>query len=328
MPIPLSLACSSYDRTEALRDGTVSVEGVDLTYITLPVEEIFFRMARFREFDASELSLSSYVVTMNDGSPFIAIPVFPSRMFRHSSIYVHTGSGVATPGDLVGKTVGIAEYQLTANVWIRGILAEHCGVPVSSVRYRTGGLNAPGRVEKLRVNVPDEVEIEPIPSENTLSDMLAAGEIDAIYSPRAPHSYATDSPHVRRLFSDAESEERAYYQKTGIFPIMHVIALRRDRYEKDRWLARSLTKAFEESRQRALPSLVDTTALKSMLPWLPLQAERARQVLGNDYWPYGLEKNLATIEKFLQYSYEQGLAERVFDPRDLFAEESLEDFVI
>ena len=168
----------------------------------MTIEEIFFRMARFREFDAAEMSLSSYLVSLSAGesAPFIAIPVFPSRSFRHSGIYVHTGSGISRPEHLVGRTVGVAEYQLTANVWIRGILADQYGVPVSSVRYRTGGLHQPGRPEKLAVTLPPDVEVAPIGPGQTLSDMLAAGEIDALYTPRTPRSFADGHPQVVRLF--------------------------------------------------------------------------------------------------------------------------------
>jgi 4,5-dihydroxyphthalate decarboxylase len=186
----LSLACSECDRTQGLRDGTAAVEGVSLTCIGLPVEEVFHRMARFAEFDAAELSLSSYVVSLDLGKPFIAVPAFPSRMFRHSGIYVNSNSGIREPGDLIGRTVGLAEYQLTANVWIRGILAEHYGVPVASVTYRTGGLHAPGRTEKLPLSLPDDIRVEPVGDGQTLAQLLVAGEIDALYTPRTPAPYA------------------------------------------------------------------------------------------------------------------------------------------
>src|SRR5580692_13143591 len=185
--VPVTLACWDYDRTAALASGEVRPEGVDLTYLSLPVEETFFRMLRHREFDAAEMSLSSYVISLGaddpGGRPFIAIPVFPSRAFRHNGIYVNAASGIASPAELPGRTVGVAEYQLTANVWIRGILAEHYGVPVESVRYRTGGLHEPGRPEKLAVSLPADVEVAPIGAGQTLSDMLASGEIDALYTP-------------------------------------------------------------------------------------------------------------------------------------------------
>lgn len=329
MSLPLSLACAHYDRTEGLRDGSVRVEGVRLSCVDLPVEEIFFRMARFQEFDAAEMSLSSYVISLaSDPTPFVAIPVFPSRTFRHSGIYVNTSAGISEPDQLAGRTVGVAEYQLTANVWIRGILQDHYGVPVESVRYRTGGLHDPGRVEKLEIRPPDGVEIEPVADDRTLEGMLLTGELDAVYSPRAPQAYLDGDPAIRRLFADPEREERAYFARTGIFPIMHVVVLRRDRYERDRWLARALVKAFEQAKLRAEALLDETAALPVMLPWLPVQVEQARELMGHDFWPYGLERNDAALRTFLRYSREQGLARREFEPAELFAPETLEGFVI
>lgn len=328
MSVPLTLACSHYDRTEGLRDGSVRVEGVDLTYVDLPVEEIFFRMARFGEFDAAELSLSSYVLGMNEGSPFVAIPVFPSRSFRHSGIYVNTAAGIEKPGDLAGATVGIAEYQLTANVWIRGILEEHYGVPAGSVRYRTGGLHSPGRVEKMRIELPAGVEVTPIGPDQTLAQLLVDGEIDAIYSPRTPQPLLQGDPRIRRLFDDVRDEEQRYFAATGIFPIMHVVVLRRDVYERNRWLAKALFKAFERARRQVLDTIDETAALRYMLPWLAEEVRRTRQLLGADYWSYGLPGNEATLRAFLRYSHAQGLARREYEPAELFAPETLEEFVI
>lgn len=325
---PLTLACSHYDRTEALRDGTEPVEGVDLNYIDLPVEEIFFRMAKFQEFDAAELSLSTYVISRERGAPFVAIPVFPSRMFRHSGIYVNSNAGISDPQDLIGKTVGLAEYQLTANVWIRGILAERYGVPVSSVRYRTGGLHSPGRAEKVAVDVASEVSVEPIKETQTLAQMLVAGELDAIYTPRTPDPFKEGRPEVRRLFPDSGREEESYFARTGVFPIMHVIVLRREVYEADRWLARSLYKAFEAARRRVMDSLDETVALRYMLPWLHDEVDRSRRILGEDYWSYGVPSNDATLRSFMRYSHSQGLITDQPDPSDLFAPETLEEFVI
>ena len=248
MTLRLSLACSECDRTQGLRDGSVPVEGVSLTCIGLPVEEIFHRMVRFAEFDAAELSLSSYVLSLQMGNPFIAVPAFPSRMFRHSGIYVNSRCGIREPADLIGRTVGVAEYQLTANVWIRGILQEHYGVPAASVTYRTGGLHAPGRVEKLPLSLPGDIRVEPIGERQTLAQMLVAGEIDALYTPRTPAPYAQGRPEVRRLFADAAAEEARYFAATGVFPIMHTVVLRRARYDEHRWLARAFLKAFERAR--------------------------------------------------------------------------------
>jgi 4,5-dihydroxyphthalate decarboxylase len=326
--VPLTLACWDYDRTAALANGDIRPDGVDLTYLSLPVEETFFRMLRYREFDAAEMSLSSYVISLLDDGPFIAIPAFISRAFRHNGIYVHAGSGITEPGDLRGRVVGLAEYQLTANVWIRGILAEHHGVPVESVRYRTGGLHEPGRVAKVAHDPPPGVEIEPIPAGRTLADMLVTGEIDALYTPRIPRPFGENDPRLRRLFADPQRHEEQYYAATGIFPIMHVVVLRRDVYEARRWLAQSLFKALEEARQAAARRMAETAASRYMLPWLYAEAERCRELMGPDFWSYGLTGNEAALSTFLRYSSDQGLARRRLAPADLFAPETRESYVI
>lgn len=326
--LQLSLACSESDRTQGLRDGSVSVEGVSLTCIGLPVEEVFHRMARHAEFDAAEFSLSSYVLSLRGDAPFIAIPAFPSRMFRHSGIYVHSGSGIEQPADLIGRTVGVAEYQLTANVWIRGILAEHYGVPVASVTYRTGGLHSPGRREKIPLTLPPEIRIDSIPDSGTLSQMLVDGEIDALYTPRTPEPYAQGRPEVRRLFPEPGREEERYYAATGVFPIMHTVVLRRVVYERHRWLARSLLKSFELARRRALAGIDETASLRYMVPWLHEEVSRTRALLGTDYWPYGVEPNTVALETFLRYAREQGLADGPLSPADLFAPETLDEYIV
>jgi 4,5-dihydroxyphthalate decarboxylase len=326
----LTLACGDYDRTRPLIDGTIRPLGIDLTCLPMTIEEIFFRMARFREFDAAEMSLSSYLVSLSAGqdAPFVAIPVFPSRSFRHSGIYVHAGSGISRPEDLVGRTVGVAEYQLTANVWIRGILADRHGVPVNSVRYRTGGLHQPGRPEKLAVTLPPDVVVEPIGPGQTLSDMLATGQIDALYTPRTPRSFAEGHPGVARLFPDFREVESQYWRDTGIFPIMHVLVIRADVYRRDRWVARSLLEAFGKAREIALSGLAETAALRYMLPWLPDDVDHAQRVLGRDYWTYGLAGNEAALAALTRYSCEQGLIPRALAPHELFVPEVLQETLI
>ena len=326
--VGITLACWDYDRTQPLADGTVRPDGVDLTYLSLPVEETFFRMIRHREFDAAEMSLSSYVVNLASDDGLIAIPVFPSRAFRHNGVYVNAGSGIARPADLVGKIVGVPEYQLTANVWIRGILAEHYGVPVSSVRYRTGGLHEPGRVEKAGLHLPGDIDIAQIPADRTLAGMLVTGEIDALYCPRTPRPFLEGRPEVRRLFADPRAEEERYYAGTGIFPIMHTVVLRRDVYEKHRWLAQSMYKAFAEAKRLTEERMGETAAARYMLPWLYDDVERAHRLLGKDFWAYGLARNEQTLRTFLRYAHEQGLSGRLLTPADLFAPETTESYVI
>jgi 4,5-dihydroxyphthalate decarboxylase len=321
----LSLACGDYDRTRALIDGTVTPLGIELTCLPMPVEEIFFRMARFREFDVAEMSLSSYLISLHSG-PFIAIPVFPSRSFRHSGIYLPAGSDVRTPADLAGRTVGVAEYQLTANVWIRGILQDRHGLPVTAVRYRTGGLHEPGRPEKLAITLPSNVDIARIDEHDTLNDMLAEGRIDALYTPRTPKAYTEG--RATRLFPDFKAEEVRYWEATGVFPIMHVVVIRKEIYEQDRWIARELFDAFERARRLAYEGMGETAALRYMLPWLAADLEHAQRTLGPDYWTYGTEGNEKALETVIRYAYEQGLIPEPYPAQRLFAPETLQRTVI
>jgi 4,5-dihydroxyphthalate decarboxylase len=325
----LTMACWNYDRTRALMEDRIPIEGIELNYLNLPVEETFFRMMRYGEFDVAEMSLSSYTISLfRDNPAFIAIPVFPSRSFRHSGIFIHTGSGIREPKDLIGKRVGNPEFQLTAVVWIRGILADEYGVPVSSVQYFTGGQEEPGRVEKAAVKLPPEIRIQSIPADKTLAKMLEAGEIDALYAPRAPSTLHNGSGKVRHLFPDYHAVEREYYLKTRIFPPMHVIAIRREVYEKNRWVAQSLYKAFVVAQREVYADMHQAGALKFMLPWLIPHVEETERLLGRDFWPYGYEPNVHPLRTFLRYSYEQGLSTRQLEPKELFAPESLESFKI
>src|SRR3954471_6574880 len=285
-------------------------------------------MLRYQEFDVAEMSLSSYVMSLFADAPFVAIPVFPSRFFRHSCIYVNAAAGIQQPRDLAGRTVGTPEYQMTAPVWIRGILADGYDVPVTSVSYVTGGLEEAGRAEKLALDLPSSIRISRIGPEQTLSAMLADGEIDALYTARAPSSFRAGDGRVRRLFDDFAAVERDYYRRTRIFPIMHTVVLRRPLYERHRWIAQSLTKAFAAAQRVAYDDLAQTAALKTMLPWLVAHVEDARREMGEDFWPYGIAANAATLATFLRYSHEQGLSRRLLSPADLFAPETLEAFKI
>jgi ABC-type nitrate/sulfonate/bicarbonate transport system substrate-binding protein len=326
--LQLSLACGDYDRTRALEDGSIRPEGIDLTYLRLPVEETFFRMLRHREFDVAEMSLSSYLATAGgEQSPFVALPVFTSRMFRHGSVYVNTAR-VTVPADLLGKIVGTPEYQLTACVWVRGILADHYGVPIDSVSYRTGGLETPGRVEKSPLDLRGSIDVAAIGADLTLSEMLASGEIDALYTPRVPSPFVRQVENVRRLWPETIEEEKGYFAKTGIFPIMHVVVIRRDVYRAHPWVAQSLYKAFVRARDEAVRNLYDSSALRFMLPWLTQQLEQAYEVLGHDFWTYGLTANRLVLDTFLRYHHEQALSARLLSADEIFAPESLEAAII
>lgn len=325
----LSLGCWDYDRTRALMDGTVVPDGIDLNYLNMPVEETFFRMLRHREFDVAEMSLSSYTVSLfKPERPFIAIPIFPSRFFRHSCIYVNADSGIREPKDLIGKRIGTPEYQMTAPVWIRGILDEHYGVPVDSVTYVTGGEEEPGRPEKLKIDLPPNIKVEQIGPTQTLSQMLLDGEIDALHTARMPSTFLTGKGKVTRLFPDFEAVEREYFRSTGIFPIMHTLVIRREIYEANRWVAQSLYKAFAQAQQVAYQNLRETAALKIMHPWLLGNMEAVVKEMGEDFWAYGFENNRKTLETFLRYHHQGGLSKKLLTPEDLFAPETFEAFKI
>jgi 4,5-dihydroxyphthalate decarboxylase len=325
----LTLACWDYDRVRALADGSVRPEGIDLNILELPVEETFFRMLRNREFDAAEMSLSSYVVSLTRPSPaFIAIPVFPSRLFRHNGIFVSTRSGIHEPRDLIGKRIGVPEYQLTAPVWMRGILQDEYGVDPASVEYLTGGEEEPGREEKVALDLPARFRVRPIGPHQTLSAMIAEGEVDAITAPRNPSTFHTRPDRVKRLFENYVEVERAYFRKTRIFPIMHTLVLRRDVYDANPWVAQSLYKAFEEAKRRAQANLEIVAAIKTMLPWQIAHVEEARRELGEDWWSYGLAANRHVLDTFLRYHHEQGLSPSRLSPESLFAPETFEAFKI
>lgn len=325
----LSMACWGYDRTEALQSGVVQPDGIDLNFQVLEVEETFFRMLRNQEFDVAELSMSSYCVTLGRNDPgFIAIPVFPSRFFRHSCIFVSTKSDIKTPRDLVGKRIGVPEYQMTAPVWIRGILQDEYGVNPSSVTYVTGGEEEPGRQEKLKLDLPSRFKLEQIGPTQTLARMLADGEIDALHTARAPSTFYSEPDKVRRLFPDFVEVEKAYFRKTGIFPIMHVVAIRRDVYEKNRWIAQALCKAFAEAQQQTYEQLRVSASLKTMLPWQIAAVEETIATMGDEWWPYGIERNRKVLEKFVRYHHEQGLSPQLLTVEDMFASETFDSFRI
>lgn len=323
----LTFGCWNYDRTRAIMDGSVQPDGIDINYLNMPVEETFFRMARHREFDVSEMSFSSYCVSLHkDPKPFVAIPVFPSKFFRHSCIYINAKSGIREPKDLIGKKIGVPEYQMTSPVWIRGILSDFYGVPVDSCEYLTGGEEEPGRPEKIKLDLPPNIKVTPIPEHKTLAQMLGDGEIDAFHTARKPSTY--DGVNVKRLFPNYREVELDYYRKTKIFPIMHTVAIRREVYEANRWIAQSLFKAFQEAQRRTYEDLQESAALKAMVPWLMHDVEEAREEMGDDYWAYGYEPNMETFNVFLRYHYESGLSKRLLKPEELFAPETLEAFKI
>jgi len=327
--IRLTLACWPYDRTRALADGSVRMEGIDLVYLPLEVEETFWRQARFQEFDASEMSLSSYVKTLNsDRPPFIAIPVFPSRSFRHSCVFVSAKSGIKRPEDLRGRRVAAPEYQMTAPVWIRGILSDDFGVKVTDVQHFSGGEEQPGREEKLKLDLPKEINLKPIGPTQTISRMLADGELDAFVTARAPSTFYSEPDKVKRLFPDYVEREKDFYRRTKIFPIMHTVVIKREVYDANPWIAQALYKGFSHAKDIAMEGLRQTHVLANMLPWLVSHVEEARRELGEDWWPYGVEANRHVLETFLRHHHEQGLSKRRFAPEEIFARETLVSFKV
>jgi 4,5-dihydroxyphthalate decarboxylase len=319
--LPLSLACGGYDKTQALIDGRVEVDGVDLNYLQIePPGEIFWRQVRHAEFDASELTMSAYIVGLSRGDDrFVGIPVFPLRLFRHAYIWVRKDAGINEPADLKGKPIVIPEYHMTANLYIRGMLQHDYGVMPEDIRwYRT-------RIERIELNLRPKVRIEDIPDQDW-NAMLARGEIVGTMGTRAPRAArGSDSP-VQRLFPDVRAVEADYFRRTGIFPIMHVIALKREIYERNRWVAKALLDAFEESKQRAYKRMRDVSGMYS-LPWMALEQEESQRVFGADPFPFGVESNLSTLEAATQYSFEQGLSARKVSVEEMFAPETIDVFV-
>ncbi|HEY7065244.1 MAG TPA: hypothetical protein VII06_27455 [Chloroflexota bacterium] len=326
--LKLTLACWDYDRTRALMDGSIRPEGIALTYQNLFVAETFERMVRDKEFEVSELGLTFYIGTLGlPDPPFVALPVFPLRFFRHSAIFVNTASGIASPKDLVGKRVGeLFTYGHDAGIWAKGILSDEYGVPADSVSYYVGGLDRPTRWDWLPWDPPPGVRIQQVGPTQTLDAMLESGEIDALYSAIVPPSLLKGSPRVRRLFEDYEAVERDYYQRTGIFPIMHTVVMRRDVYQQNPWIARALYDAFKAAKDKAARQYQMGEAFMHglfMMPWFTSLREKNRRLLGDDLWPYGVERNRKVLDTFLRYHHEQGVSQRRIQVDELFAPETL-----
>jgi len=326
--LPLSLAVGAYDHVRDLADGTVQVEGVELAVLQLPVEEMFHRFLVNGEFDISEMSFAKVAaLAAQDDRRFVALPVFPSRVFRHSSIYVRADGGVARPEDLAGKRVGVPEWAQTAAVYSRGMLAHEHGVDLASIEWYQGGVNEAGRREKVALELPPGFRLTVV-ADRSLSAMLLEGELDAVLSARPPTPIEQGDTRVRRLFSAYPDVELAYARKTGIFPIMHVVAMRREVYERNRWLALSLFKAFGEARRRSLERAADIAVSHFPLPWVPDALRRAQELFGADPWPYGVEGNRVTLDAFLRYALEQGVCRRAVTTEMLFPPELRETFKI
>ena len=327
--LELSIAVGNYDRMRPLIDGDVQIDGVDPVFMLQDPEEIFFRAFRHADYDICELSLSSYSVKTAAGtSPYIAVPVFPSRAFRHSSVYVRADHGINRPEDLKGKRIGVPEYQLTANVWVRLMLEETYGVKASDIRWVRGGYEDPTRVEKIALKLPEGVILENAPAGQTISNLLAAGEIDGVIGPRAPSCFDHGHPQVKYLFEDPQKSAAEWYEQTKLFPIMHTLGIRKTLAERHPWLPGAIVKAFEQSKRIALARLSDTSATKVTLPFIEDQLRNARRLMGADFWSYGYAENEQVIDRFLAQHYAEGLSSRRLQPAELFHPASLESFKI
>jgi 4,5-dihydroxyphthalate decarboxylase len=318
--LKLTLACWDYDRTRPLIDGRVKPEGIDLDIAILRPRQMFPRMLEHREFHVSELSLASYTALKGRGQcPFVAVPVALSKIFRHSCIYVRSGAGIATPQDLKGKRIGTSQWSSTGLVFMRGMLQHDYGVKVSDMHWFMGGLNSFVERPLIPLNLPSDIRLEFLSDRQTLEQMLAAGELDALLSLYIPKLFLEGSPSIARLFPAYKAAEQDYYRRTGIFPIMHTVVLREDVHRAHPWAARSIYRAFVEARDLAVDGLYDTDALRVALPWLIDHVEETWGVLGRDFWAYGLEPNRPTFEAIGRYVHEQGLSPRVVGADELFA---------
>ena len=325
--LTLTLACGDYDRTLPLRTGAVRPDGVELKVLALEPEEMFYRMARRRDFDVAEFSLATYTVLRGRGEPLVAIPVFPSFAFRHSAIFVRSDAGIREPRDLVGKRVGVPKYHMTAAVWVRGILEDEYGVSPSDLHWFEGGEGT--AVKEVDVTLPPGLRHQLVPGDRNLGHLLAAGELDAFIGARRPAGAASagsarEPAPVRRLFPDFRRVERAYFEKTGIFPIMHTVVLKEELVREHPWLPRSLYEAFAEAKRLAYRRLADTAVLPYVLPWLVAEVEETRALMGDDPFPYGVSRNRKTVETLAGYSFRQGLAPRRLAVEELFCESLLD----
>lgn len=318
--LQISFACCPYDRLNPIISGRVPIEGCETNFFPLRPEELFPRVYSTQDFDVTELSASSHILTALRGdSHYVGIPAFVSRVFRHGDIYIRTDRGIKSPSDLRGRIVGVPEYQMTAALWIRGILSDEYGVKTSEIRWRNGGLQKPGRGERTPIKLPPSIELETIPADTTLSGMLADGEIDALITAVQPNCYAQKAPNVGRMFPNFREVEEAYYRKTGMFPIMHMMAVRRSLAEKYPWLAGNILKACLTARTLAQEEMKSTGMFYSMLPWLSDDLARAHAVMGPNMWPYGVTANRKELESMLRWSFEQGLAPRIGTVEEIFA---------
>jgi 4,5-dihydroxyphthalate decarboxylase len=306
-----------------LLDARVCAEGIDLIPSVLPVEEIFYRTTHYQEWDVSEMSLAKYAsLCSQDDDQLIGLPIFPSRVFRISSLYVRSNGNITSPANLRGKRIGIPEWAQTASIYSRGWLEHDQSVPLTDAEWIQAGVNQVGRREKVEVRIPTGVRYRSV-IDKTLTTMLLSGEIDAILSARPPMPPAGQSGQIVRLFENFEPVERAYFSATGIFPIMHLIVMRREVFSAHRWIANNLIQAFTQAKNNSLTRLADITCSHFPLPWISARMAEACTMFGDDPWPYGIDANRVTLNAFLRFAYEQGVCHRRLMPESLFPPEVL-----
>lgn len=317
--LPIKMVSGNYDRIQGVKSGEVPVEGCRVEYLNLAPPETFKRLFDDQEFDVSEMSFSTYLMARMQGEwPYIAVPVFLSRVFPHCSIYIRTDRGIDKPEDLAGRIIGIPNYHFTRGLCVRGMLTDEYGLDLEDIHWRTGGIDTPGGLTYLNKPTPTNYDVQAITADQCLGDMLAAGEIDAIITYRDPQVFSDRVANIGRLFPDFKRAEKSYYKKTGIFPIMHVVGIRESLVESNPWLPASVVAAFEKSKSNCLPQLTDLDALNFTLPWLVAEAEETINLMGADFWPYGLSKNRHTLETQIRWSFEQGIIDRQPSLNELF----------
>ena len=326
--LQLDLGCGDYDIVRPLRDGMVRAEGMEINFITINrPPEVHWRMGIHNEFDAAEMSFGSFVAGKGrDDFPFVGIPAFVYRKFRHSCAYVNVDAGINRPEDLKGRRVGVPEWQMTATVWLRGFIQDDFAITPRDMHWFTGGLESSERKEKVFLILPPEIKIENIPAGKNLSDMLVTGEIDALLTAQVPLPYVKRVPQVKRLFTNPRQAETEHFRRIGIFPIMHVMVIREEFYRRHPWIAQSLYKALLESKNHCIEAIYRNDAIHSALPWTGQHADEIRELMGKDFWPYGVEANRNALETFLRYSIEQGLTAKKLTVEELFSKETQEIF--
>jgi 4,5-dihydroxyphthalate decarboxylase len=324
----LTLATSDYDHVRDLSMGPVEPEGIDLTCLTLQIEEMFHRFINFSEFDISEISSGKYTSMISQGDDrFVGLPVFPSRVFRQSSLYVRPDGPVKRPEDLAGRKIGLPEWGQSAAVYSRGWIQHDVGIPLGDIEWLQGGVNMAGRKEKVALKLPAGIKLTPRP-DKSLTQLLLDGEIDAILTAHPPELVEHGDPRIVRLYEDYQPVEEEYYRRTGIWPIMHLYAIRRPVFEANPWVAMSMVKALTEAKDRAMTRILDLTACRAPFAWCYDAAAKAKALFGDDFYPYGIEKNRKTLEAFLQYGYEQGLFHRHLTPEEMFPKEVQSTFKV